>query len=233
MKITKNIKLKIDEEEVLRYQGCHNDKLKKVNNAIMKITREEIERGHDLFEPKGISSPVKIKQISFSSGRVDLKNDFSLNFSHSIMNLLKGTTYLVLGVATIGSSLENKVSEFFTKGEYPRAVALDAVGTVSVRSLSNYMRSLVCQEAKEQNLQTTKYFSPGSADWDISQQKNIFQIIPVDKIGVKLTESYMMVPQKSLSWIIGIGKNITIFSNKNDNSCQICQATNCQFRKTF
>ena len=55
----------------------------------------------------------------------------------------------MLGVATIGSSLENKVSEFFTKGEYPRAVALDAVGTVSVRSLSNYMRSLVCQEAKE------------------------------------------------------------------------------------
>ena len=140
---------------------------------------------------------------------------------------------MILGVVTIGSSLENKVSEFFTKGEYPRAVALDAVGTVSVRSLSNYMRSLVCQEAKEKNLQTTKYFSPGSGDWDISQQKNIFQIIPVDKIGVKLTESYMMVPQKSLSWIIGIGKNITKSSNKNDNSCQICKATNCQFRKTF
>ena len=232
MKITRNIKLKINEEEVLRYQGCHNDKLKKVNNAITKITREEIERGHHLFKPKGISSPVKIKQISFSSGIVDLINGFSLNFSPSIMNLLKGASYLVFGVATIGSSLENKVSELFSQGEYPQAVALDAVGTVSVRSLSNYMRSLVCQESKEQNLQTTKYFSPGSSDWDISQQKNIFQNIPVDKIGVKLTESYMMVPQKSLSWIIGIGKNITIPS-KNDHSCQICQATNCQFRKTF
>lgn len=232
MEIIKNIKLKIDEEEVLRYQGCHDNKLKKVNKTIMKITREEIERGHNLFEPKGISSPVKIKQISFSSGRVDLKNGVSLNFSHSIINLLKGTSYLVLGVVTIGSSLENKVSELFSQGEYPRAIALDAVGTVAVRSLSNYMRSLVCQEEKEQNLQTTKYFSPGSGDWDINQQKNIFQIIPVDNIGVKLTESYMMVPQKSLSWIIGIGKNIAR-SSKNDHSCQICQATNCQFRKTF
>jgi len=231
MKISRNIQLKIDEEEVLRYQGCHNDKLKKVNNAIMKITREEIERGHHLFEPKGISSPVKIKQISFSSGIVDLINGFSLNFSPSIMNLLKGVSYLVLGVATIGSSLENKVFELFSQGEYPQAIALDAVGTVSVRSLSNYMRSLVCREAKEQNLQTTKYFSPGSADWDISQQKNIFQMIPVDKIGVKLTESYMMIPQKSLSWIIGIGK-ITITA-KYVHSCKICQATNCQFRETF
>jgi len=232
MKITRNIQLKIDEEEVLRYQGCHNNKLQKVHNAITKITREEIERGHHLFEPKGISSPVKIKQISFSSGRVGLKNGISLNFSPSIMNLLKGASYLVLGVATIGSSLENKVSGLFSQGEYPQAIALDAVGTVSVRSLSNYMRSLVCREAKEQNFQVTEYFSPGSADWDISQQKNIFQMIPVDKIGVKLTETYMMIPQKSLSWIIGIGKNITITA-KYVHSCQICQATNCQFREAF
>jgi len=233
MKIIKNIKLKIDEEEVLRYQGCHNNKLKKVNKTIMKITREEIERGYNLFESKGIYSPVKIKQISFSSRRVDLKNGFSLNFSNSIINLLKGTSYLILGVVTIGDSLENKVSEFFTQGEYPRAVALDAVGTVVVSSLSNYMRSLVCQDAKEQDLQTTRYLSPGYGDWDVSQQKNIFQIIPADKIGVKLTESYLMVPQKSLSWIIGIGKNIVTPYKEEGHSCKICQAENCQFRKIF
>jgi len=232
MKIIKNIKLKIDEEEVLRYQGSHNNKLKKVNKTIMKITREEIERGYNLFEPKGIFSPVKIKQISFSDGRVDLKNGFPLNFSNSIINLLKGTSYLVLGVVTIGSSLENKVSEFFTQGEYPRAIALDAVGTVAVESLSRHIRNLVCQEAKEQYFKTTRYFSPGYGGWDISQQKDIFKIIPTNKIGVSLTESCMILPRKSLSWIIGIGKNITIPS-KDNNSCQICQAKNCQYRKTF
>jgi len=232
MKIIKNIKLKIDEEEVLRYQGSHNNKLKKVNKTIMKITREEIERGYNLFEPKGIFSPVKIKQISFSDGRVDLKNGFPLNFSNSIINLLKGTSYLVLGVVTIGSSLENKVSEFFTQGEYPRAIALDAVGTVAVESLSRHIRNLVCQEAKEQYFKTTRYFSPGYGGWDISQQKDIFKVIPTNKIGVSLTESCMILPRKSLSWIIGIGKNITIPS-KDNNSCQICQAKNCQYRKTF
>ena len=232
MKIIKNIKLKIDEEEVLRYQGCHNNKLKKVNKTIMKITREEIERGYNLFKPKGIFSPVKIKQISFSDGRVDLKNGFSLNFSNSVINLLKGTNYLVLGVVTIGSSLENKVSEFFTQGEYPRAVALDDVGTVAVESSSRDIRNLVCQEAKKQYFKTTRYFSPGYGDWDISQQKDIFKIIPTNKIAVSLTESCMILPRKSLSWVIGIGKNITIPS-KDNNSCQICQAKNCQYRKTF
>lgn len=232
MKITKNIKLKIDEDEVLRYQGYSKNRVKNPSEVILQITREEITRGHNLFEPQGIYSSTKIKQISFSDGRVDLENGFSLNFSNSIINLLKGTSYLVLGVVTIGSSLENKVSEFFTQGEYPRAIALDAVGTVAVESLSRYIRNLVCQEAKEQYFKITRYFSPGYGDWDISQQKDIFKIIPTNKIGVSLTESCMILPRKSLSWIIGIGKNVTI-SSKNDDSCKICLAENCQFRKTF
>ena len=93
MKIIKNIKLKIDEEEVLRYQGYSKNKVKKPSKVILQITKEEIVRSYSLFKPKGIYSPVKIKQISFSGGRVDLKNGFSLNFSNSIINLLKGTNY--------------------------------------------------------------------------------------------------------------------------------------------
>ncbi len=232
MKIIENIRLEIDEEEVLRYQGCNNN-LKKVNRTIMKITREEIERGYNLFEPKGISSTVKIKTISYTSGRVDLENNFSLNFNKSIINLLKGSSYLAIGVVTVGGSLENKVYELFSQGEYPRAVALDAVGTVSAKSLRNYMTSLACWEAREQNLQTTKYFSPGSRGWDMSQQIKIFQMFPVDKIGVTLTDSYMMFPQKSLSWLTGVGKNITTPFKDASHSCKVCQAENCQFRKTF
>jgi len=95
---------------------------------------------------------------------------------------------LVLGVITIGSSLEKKVSEFFTQGEYSRAIALDAVETVAVESLSRYIKNLICQEAKEQYFKTTRYFNPGYGNWDINQQKIIFQIIPANKIGVSLAE---------------------------------------------
>jgi len=231
MKIIKNIKLKIDEEEVLRYQGCHHYKAKKTNEIIMQITREEIEQSYCLFEPKGIYSKVMIKNIS-SEGRINLENGLCLEINNSMLNLLKGTSYLAFGLSTIGNRLEEKVTELFAKNEYSKAIALDAVGTVASKFLSNYIQSLICQEAKEQKFQTTKYFSPGSGDWNINQQKIIFQIIPANKIGVKLTESYMMVPKKSLSWVIGVGKNIRIPS-KDNNSCQICEATNCQFRKTF
>jgi len=231
MKIIKNIKLKIDEEEVLRYQGYHRNKAGETSEIILQITREEIEQGYCLFEPKGIYSKVMIKNIS-SEGRINLENGLCLEINNSMLNLLKGTSYLAFGLSTIGNQLEEKVVELFAKNEYPKAMALDAVGTVASKFLSNYIQSVICQEAKEQNFQTTKYFSPGSGDWNISQQKNIFQIIPAGKIGVKLTESYMMIPKKSLSWVIGMGKEI-IIPSKGDNSCKTCLAENCQFRKTF
>jgi len=231
MKIIKNIKLKIDEEEVLRYLGYHRNKAGETSEIILQITREEIEQGYCLFEPKGIYSKVMIKNIS-SEGRINLENGLCLEINNSMLNLLKGTRYLAFGLSTIGNQLEEKVVELFAKNEYPKAMALDAVGTVASKFLSNYIQSVICQEAKEQNFQTTKYFSPGSGDWNISQQKNIFQIIPAGKIGVKLTESYMMIPKKSLSWVIGMGKEI-IIPSKGDNSCKTCLAENCQFRKTF
>ena len=231
MKIIKNIKLKIDEEEVLRYQGYHRNKAGETSEIILQITREEIEQGYCLFEPKGIYSKVVIKNIS-SEGRINLENGLCLEINNSMLNLLKGTSYLAFGLSTIGNNLEEKVAELFAKNEYPKAMALDAVGTVASKFLSNYVKSLICQEAKEQNFQTTKYFNPGSCDWNINQQKIIFQIIPADKIGVKLTESYMMIPKKSLSWVIGIGKEI-IIPSKGDDSCKNCLAENCQFRKTF
>jgi len=231
MKIIKNIKLKIDEEEVLRYQGYHRNKAGKTDEMILETTRKEIEQGYCLFEPKGIYSKLMIRNIS-SEGRINLENGLYLETNNSMINLLRGTSYLAFGLSTVGNCLEEKVAELFAKNEYPKAMALDAVGTVASKFLSNYIQSLICQEAKEQNFQTTKYFSPGSGDWNINQQKIIFQIIPADKIGVKLTGSCTMIPKKSLSWVIGIGKEI-IIPSKGDDSCKICLAENCQFRKTF
>jgi hypothetical protein len=230
MKIIKNIKLEIDEKEVLRYQGYSKNKVVKPNELILKIIQEEITRSYDLFNPQGIYSWVEIKSVSISERKVDLENNFSLTFSNSIINLLKESDYLVLGVVTIGSSLENTVSELFSQGEYPRALALDAIGTVAVEALSKHLRNLVCREAKDINFRTTRHFSPGYGDWDINQQKEIFKIIPTHQIKVSLTKSGMMIPRKSLSWAIGLGEKISP-SSKEDNLCKICSYLKCQYRK--
>lgn len=228
MKIIKDIKLNIDREEVLRYQGYSKKRVKKPNQNILRITEEEINRGYNLFKPQGIYSLIKI--ICFTSrGRIDLEDELVFRFSKSLINQSKGSSHFLVGVITIGDFLEKKVSELFSQGEYPRALALDAVGTVAVEDFSREVRKLARQEVKEQGFKTSRHFSPGYGGWEISQQDIIFRTIPADNIGVRLTKGYMMLPQKSLSWAIGVGKEI-FTSSEEDNNCENCQSKYCNYK---
>lgn len=228
MKIIKDTKLNIDKEEVLRYQGYSKKKVKKPNQNILRITEEEIIRGCNLFKPQGVYSLIKI--INFTpEGRINLENELSFKFSKSIIDQLKGASHLLVGIVTIGDFLEKKVSELFSQGEYPQALALDAVGTVAVEDFSREVRKLARQEVKEQGFKTSRHFSPGYGGWEVSQQDIIFKSIPADNIGVRLTEVYMMLPQKSLSWIIGVGKEM-IISSEEDNNCGNCQSKCCNYK---
>lgn len=228
MKIIKDIKLNIDREEVLRYQEYSKKKVKKPNQNILKISEEEIRRGYNLFKPREIYSLIKI--ISFTSeGRINLENDLSFRFTKSIIDQLKGVSHFLIGVVTIGDLLEKKVSELFSQGEYPQALALDAVGTVAVEDFSREVRKLAHQEVKEQGFKTSRHFSPGYGGWEVSQQEIIFKSIPADNIGVRLTKGYMMLPQKSLSWVIGVGKEI-ITPSEEDNNCGNCQSKCCNYK---
>ena len=89
MKIIKDIKLNIYREEVLLYQGYSKKRVKKPNQNILQITEEEINRGFNLFKPRGLYSFVKI--INFASeGRINLENELSFRFAKSIIDQLKG-----------------------------------------------------------------------------------------------------------------------------------------------
>ena len=80
---------------------------------------------------------------------------------------------------------------------------MDAVGTVAVEDFSRKVRKLARQEVIEQGFTTSRHFSPGYSGWDVSQQEIVFKSIPSDNIGVRLSKGFMMLPQKSLSWVIG------------------------------
>ena len=74
----------------------------------------------------------------------------------------------------------------------------------------------------------TAFMQPGSGDatvWPIEQQKELFSIFGDVEglIGVKLTDSFLMLPNKSVSGII--------FPTDIDfKSCQLCHRENCQGR---
>lgn len=69
--------------------------------------------------------------------------------------------------------------------------------------------------------------SPGSlADWPIQEQRPLFKILgnPVDSIGVRLTESMLMIPTKSVS-------GIRFPTEESFESCLLCPRDICPNRR--
>lgn len=71
-------------------------------------------------------------------------------------------------------------------------------------------------------------FSPGYGDMPLECQRDVVEFLQTNKnIGMSLTESLMMVPVKSVTAIIGIGKE----KNKcTGPGCMICSGINCPYR---
>ncbi|MFC1995291.1 vitamin B12 dependent-methionine synthase activation domain-containing protein [Chloroflexota bacterium] len=75
----------------------------------------------------------------------------------------------------------------------------------------------------------SRRFSPGYCDWELSQQKMVFRAMNGDFAGIRLTEECLMVPQKSISGIMGLG---TCDSNiENYNPCVTCKERDCPGRR--
>lgn len=71
------------------------------------------------------------------------------------------------------------------------------------------------------------YMSPGSlADWPIEEQQPLFQLIgdTENKIGVRLTDSMLMVPTKSVS-------GIYFTSAESYENCMLCPRRSCPNRR--
>jgi len=59
----------------------------------------------------------------------------------------------------------------------------------------------------------------------LSDQKRLFEFIPTEEIGVRMNASQLIIPQKSISMIIGIGHDMPLWTLS-----EVC--TRCSLKNT-
>lgn len=99
--------------------------------------------------------------------------------------------------------------------------------TITEMILKNTRQTFFEQLDEHWGLESTANMNPGSlADWPITEQRPLFKLIgDVEAlIGVKLTESCLMVPIKSVS-------GIHFPKQGSWENCQLCPRENCPGRK--
>lgn len=136
---------------------------------------------------------------------------------------------LVVAVATIGPQLEDKVTELFKQGQRLKGLIVDAIGSSATENIRFAMRDVLDKEAKKLGFTLSSPVSPGGTRWPITEQFKLFKLVHAESIGVRLTETAMMVPRKSSSMVMGLGENMPTWSAT--ERCDMCpRGADCPYR---
>lgn len=180
IKIIRDIKVEFDEKRILRLIGY---KKREIEGSVKEIILGEKERLSSLISPLSIYTVI----------------DYEETNKHQIFDHARK---VAICVCTIGKKLEDESARLMKKNEILRALVLDALGSEAVEEVAVHSDNIISKEALKMNLWPSKRFSPGYGKWDIREQKFVFKVVPAEGIGVKLNESMMMVPRKSISFRI-------------------------------
>ncbi len=131
-------------------------------------------------------------------------------------------------VCTIGPALEERVTALSKEGDMLAAVVLDSIGSAAAEATARYANDHIDEAAAAIGLKTSCRASPGYGDWDVKEQKNLFALVPAERIGVTLTASSMMVPRKSISFAVHIAEDPVRL--RSEGSCRNCDMETCPYR---
>ncbi len=168
----------------------------------------------DLHEVKIGRSNFTILNMEFECGRI-------------ISRQLQKAETTALFTATIGTSIENLSKQLMNRGEMLEGFIWDAFGSEAVERVCDKLEEKLRDSVSSENFKITNRYSPGYCGWNVSEQQKLFSLLPEKFCGITLTESSLMIPIKSVSGIIGIGRDVI----KTDYQCSICDIDFCIRRK--
>ena len=85
----------------------------------------------------------------------------------------------------------------------------DSLGSIIAEKTADCMEVALAEYIREKNWKHTNRYSPGYCGWHVSEQQKLFPLFPVAApCGIRLTDSSLMVPIKSVSGVIGTGTNV-------------------------
>jgi len=230
-RLIENFPFEIRESEVLRYLGQKKNSLP-LGETLKQDLATEIERGKALAQPSVLFLVEHLTGAGEGEGPVKIRQ-FPLQ-SKNLARLFEGCEYGLVALLTIGASLENRVAELFKSGAYAKALMLDAAGSEAVESAADAFLADVSGVLKKTlgPFRFTRRVSPGYGDWNLQEQRVIFSLLSGRRVNIELTDSCLMKPRKSISFIAGIrlGGDPPDHDPGEKANCEVCDLDACKSR---
>jgi len=183
---------------------------------------------HDLVQHLVVAAQGVLRpKAAFRVGYVDEKAEDGVVIdgvsfrSRVLRRNLEGIGRVFPFVMTVGEAFDRIIDQ---TSDLLEKYLLDEIGNLALREacrlFEDHLRSTFA-------LEKISCMTPGSLeDWPIEEQKNLFSLLSgvESMLGVRLTESLLMIPRKSVS-------GIYFPTEVSFSSCQLCPREHCDNRK--
>jgi hypothetical protein len=216
--------LEFNADQVLRGQGADPEIIRARNPALADIAEQAVREGAPFLAPKVYQKRLRVDGFAHDRVRTETGAVFQ---GPLVGQHMASASEVVAVLCTIGSQLEAHAVEVMAV-DASRGLALDGVGSAAVEALAHAVCSQLEHQAKSSGEQTTIPLSPGMEGWPITQgQAQIFALWQSKDIDIRLTSACMMMPRKSLSMLIGVGKDVM----RQGTACDFCSMRRtCHYR---
>jgi hypothetical protein len=163
---------------------------------------QSIREAQSLIELKGAGLRMPIQEIQ--GPRIILAHD-ALFESQKLAKFLCNCRELVLMGATAGSGIMKAIEEDVAENNLTRALVFDATASEMVDASLNWVVDYFNRTLLRENRRLLKNrYSAGYGDLLLETQKTLYGLLQLEKIGIQITETCMLIPEKSVTAITGI-----------------------------
>lgn len=221
-----DFEIQLHKSEVYRLLGYRHGG--EPTNSTSSVIDQQLDDARELIRASCFYQLMDVEDVD--PPRVVLENGIRITLSGQILSwVLSPCQVATVFVASIGPALEKRVADLLDDGEILRGYVLDTIGSAAADAAAAQAREWVRRLASAEGAEITSRCSPGYCDWDITEQKFLFQVMDSTQIGVDLSEGCLMTPRKSVSGLIGLGwgdgERIRL------TPCHVCSKKQCPSRR--
>ena len=212
----------VSPEQVARYAGGTRYRM---DASQAKLVHTILARAYELVEPAFVYRAHEVAGF-LEGGSVKLHNGAIFPVPTGEQDF--GMKALAFCICTIGGRLEEATKASLSAGDLLGSLYLDAAGVAFLEALSTKAYEVLQEQADEHLFRAGCRFGPGYGGVDISYQERLFELVDAPMIRVRLNESCVMSPAKSLSFV-------TIWTSspgpqRSRYKCTSCTLTHCPYR---
>lgn len=207
-----------DREGIFEKESFWRERIEAIMEETLRLAAIKVTRAESAITV----SPERARIFLTDYGKVVIE-------SADLAKILKSAHKVHLVAVTLGHTLERRI-QYYMSGNPSKGVMMDACASVLAEAVCDMINDFIIES--EPDLYHANRFSPGYGDLSMDVMPKLAAILNMEKsIGVMLSKTYMMLPQKSVVYILGASHiqdetTLEICEHK----CYNCQLKSCQYR---